>query len=288
VPPPENKAQKHGAAKKAFDQIDAVHQLINENPEAFDQIDAVHQLINENPEDLVLVTSPNDMRKLRGNRKTAILIGIEGGYAIENDLRLLRSFFRSGVRLMTLTHRLGTDWAIDVSHVHDETFWDVMDISEAPVVASHSCCRALSDHRRNLSDKMLKALAKNGGAIGINFFPRFLMAENFKKMEELKAELIKKYDLPEKLAGFLKVEPERASAFRKEYTEKLERLKQELPEISVKTVADHIEHVIKVTGSTDHVGLGSDFDGISSTPAGLSHAGESQKSLSKGDIMTRI
>jgi len=287
VPPPENKAQKHGAAKKAFDQIDAVHQLINENPE-----------------DLVLVTSPNDMRKLRGNRKTGILIGIEGGYAIENDLRILRSFFRSGVRLMTLTHRLGTDWAdasgdpkpahggltefgekvikemnrlgmvIDVSHVHDETFWDVMDISEAPVVASHSCCRALSDHRRNLSDKMLKALAKNGGAIGINFFPRFLMAENFKKMEELKAELIKKYDLPEKLAGFLKVEPERASAFRKEYTEKLERLKQELPEISVKTVADHIEHVIKVTGSTDHVGLGSDFDGISSTPAGLSHAGE--------------
>ncbi len=287
VGPPENNAQKHRAAQKAFEQIDAVHQLINENPE-----------------DLILVTSPDDMRKLRRNRKTGILIGIEGGYAIENDLRLLRSFFRNGVRLMTLTHWLGTDWAdasgdpepshggltgfgekvikemnrlgmvIDVSHVHDETFWDVMVISEAPVVTSHSCCRALSDHHRNLSDKMLKALAKNRGVIGINFFPHFLMAENFKKMEDLKADLIKKYDLPKKLADFLKVEPKRANVFRKEYRERLERLKQELPEISVKTVVDHIEHVIKVTGSTDHVGLGSDFDGISSTPVGLSHAGE--------------
>ncbi len=287
VGPPENNVQKHRAAQKAYDQIDAVHQLINDNPE-----------------DLTLITSPDDLRQLRGNLKTGILIGIEGGYAIENDLSLLRSFFRSGVRLMTLTHWLRTDWAdasgdskpehggltefgeeviremnrlgmiIDVSHVHDETFWDVIKTSEAPVVASHSCCRALSDHHRNLSNKMLKALAKNRGVVGINFFPHFLMAENLKKMEDLKAELINKYDLPEKLADFLKVEPEKANAFRKEYREKLETLRQELPEIDVKTVVDHMEHVIKVTGSTDHVGLGSDFDGISSTPTGLSHAGE--------------
>ncbi len=287
VGPPENDSQKNTAAKKAFDQIDAAHQLIQENPE-----------------DLVLVTSSRDMRELRGNRKTGILIGIEGGYAIENDLRLLRSFYRNGVRLMTLTHWLGTDWAdasgdsepkhggltefgekvvkemnrlgmiIDVSHVHDETFWDVIQLSKSPVVASHSCCRALSDHHRNLSDKMLKALAKNGGVIGINYLPHFLRAENFKKLEELRADLIEKHGLPEKLSDLLKLDPDKANAFRKEYQEKAAKLRQVLPEINVKTVVDHIEHVIKVTGSVNHVGLGSDFDGISSTPKGLSHAGE--------------
>lgn len=287
VGPPENKLEKHQAAKKAFEQIDAVHQLIEENPE-----------------DLVLVTSPNDMRQLRGNLKTGILISIEGGYAVENDLSLLRSFYRSGVRLMTLTHWFGTDWAdasgdpqpkhqgltefgkkvikemnrlgmiIDVSHAHDETFWDVIKISEAPIVASHSCCRALSDHHRNLSDKMLKALAKNRGVVGINFLPLFLRADNFKKMENLRAELLKKYHLPENLTDFSDVSQSKAQAFRKEYQKGLENLKREMPKINVKTVVDHIEHVINVTGSTDHVGLGSDFDGISSTPDGLSHAGE--------------
>jgi len=287
VGPPKNNLQKHTAVRKAFNQIDAVHQLVQKNPE-----------------DLTLITSPNDMRKLRGNRKTGILIGIEGGYAIEDDLGLLRSFYRSDVRLMTLTHWLRTDWAdasgdsepkyrgltefgekvikemnrlgmiIDVSHAHDETFWDVLQISESPVVASHSCCRALSDHHRNLSDKMLKALAKNGGVIGINYLPQFLMAENFKKLEDLKEELIKKYDFPIKLSHFLKIDPDKAAAFQKEYKEKSEKLKQEMPEINVKTVVDHIEHVIKVTKSTNHIGLGSDFDGIRTTPKGISHAGE--------------
>ncbi|NOR15531.1 MAG: M20/M25/M40 family metallo-hydrolase, partial [Candidatus Aminicenantes bacterium] len=187
VGPPENELEKHQAATRAFKQIDAVHQLIEENPE-----------------DLELILYADHLRRLRGTRKTGILIGIEGGYAIENDLRLLRSFYRSGVRLMTLTHWLATDWAdasgdkeplnggltefgedvvkemnklgmiIDVSHVHEETFWDVIKASDSPIVASHSCCRALSDHHRNLSDKMLKALAKSGGVIGSNYFPMFL------------------------------------------------------------------------------------------------------------------
>jgi membrane dipeptidase len=150
----------------------------------------------------------------------------------------------------------------------------VIQISESPVVASHSCCRALSDHHRNLSDEMLQALAKNRGVIGINYLPHFLKAENFEKLEELRDHLIKKYDLPEKHSDFLKVDPIKANAFRKEYSEKADKLRQEMPEINVKTVVDHIEHVIKVTGSVNHVGLGSDFDGISSTPKGLSHAGE--------------
>jgi len=121
---------------------------------------------------------------------------------------------------------------IDVSHIHDESFWDVIKITDSPVVASHSCCRALSDHHRNMSNKMLKALAKNGGVIGINYFPGFLNAENNKKQKKDRAP------------------------------------------VNVQTVVDHIEHVIKITGSKNHVGLGSDFDGIFSTPEGLENTGK--------------
>jgi membrane dipeptidase len=286
VGPPREEADKHKAAKKVFHQIDAVHELVEKNPD-----------------DLVLVKAYGDLRTLRGNRKTGILIGIEGGYAIENDLRLLRSFHKSGVRLMTLTHWLHTDWAdasgdpepqfggltefgeevvkemnklgmvIDVSHVHDETFWDVIRITDSPVVASHSCCRALSDYHRNLSDKMLKALAKNGGVIGINFAPFFLDVENSKKRDALRSELLKKYNLPEDRKAFAEADPERRKRFSEDYKTKLEELNKTLPEVSFRTVVDHIEHVIKVTGNTNHVGLGSDFDGIGNTPTGLEHIG---------------
>ena len=239
VAPPANDSEKVQAAKKAFDQIDACLKLVSDNPE-----------------DLILVRSSAEFSRSYNSGKTAVLIGIEGGYAIENDLGLLRAFYQSGVRLMTLTHWTRTDWAdasgdpeprfggltefgesvvremnrlgmvVDVSHAHEETFWDVIRVSQAPVVASHSCCRALSDHHRNLTDDQLKALAKNGGLIGINFFPDFLDAQ-----------------------------AERKTA------------------VSVKTVVDHIDHVVKVTGTADNVGLGSDFDGISATPVGLEDAG---------------
>ncbi len=241
VAPPQNETQKNQAANRAFVQIDAVHQLINENPD-----------------DLLLVLDPVDLRQLRGTRKTGVFIGIEGGYAIENDLRLLRSFYRSGVRLMTLTHWTHTDWAdasgdpeptywgltefgekvvqemnqlgmiIDVSHAHEETFWDVIKLTDSPIVASHSCARALSDHHRNMSDEMLKALAKNGGVIGINFYPGFLNAGDDENPTPL---------------------------------------------VDVKTVVDHIDHVVKVTCKADFVGLGSDFDGIGSPPDGLENIG---------------
>jgi len=287
IGPPGDEMEKNTAAKRAFDQIDAVHELVENNPE-----------------DLVLIESHDDLSALRGNRKTGALIGIEGGYAIENDLRLLRSFYRNGVRLMTLTHWLHTDWAdasgdpepvfsgltglgekvvkemnrlgmiIDVSHVHDETFWDVMAITDSPVVASHSCCRALSDHHRNLSDEMLKALAKNGGVIGINYLPDFLNAENGKKMEDLRIGILRKYGLPEDWLKLSKADPEKREEFFREFQEKAEELKKTLPPVNVKTVVEHIEHVIEVTGNANHVGLGSDFDGISSTPVGLEHTGK--------------
>ncbi len=287
VGPPQEDADKYQAAKKVFDQIDAIHELVEQNPD-----------------DLLLVKATQDLRGLRGNRKTGILIGIEGGYAIENDLRLLRSFYRNGVRLMTLTHWLRTDWAdasgdpepqfggltefgeevvkemnklgmiIDVSHVHDETFWDVIRITDSPIVASHSCCRALSDHHRNLSDKMLKALAKNGGVIGINFAPFFLNAGNWEKREALRSELLKKYDLPEDRREFAQTNPETRKKFSEELNAKLEELNKTLGQESVKDVVDHIEHVIKVTGNANHVGLGSDYDGIGTPPVGLEHIGK--------------
>jgi membrane dipeptidase len=287
VGPPINEEQKYQAAKKVFDQIDAVFRLVGDNPD-----------------DLELILAPDNMRNLRGTRKTGVMIGIEGGYAIENNLALLRSFHRNGVRLMTLTHWRHTDWAdasgdpepqfggltdfgekvvkemnklgmiIDVSHVHDETFWDVISISDSPVVASHSCCRALSDHHRNMSDKMLKALKKNGGVIGINYAPGFLNAGNSNIISKERIKLLKKFNLPLNSREREDADPEALKKFNAEFNKKVEELMHALPAVNVKTVVDHIEHVIKVTGNSNHVGLGSDFDGIGSTPEGLEHAGK--------------
>ncbi|MBZ5500477.1 MAG: M20/M25/M40 family metallo-hydrolase [Acidobacteriia bacterium] len=284
VPVPRSDTDRNTAAKRAFDQIDAMHKLISENPN-----------------DLALVLGPGEVAPLKDSNKTGVLIAIEGGYAIENDLSLLRSFYKAGVRLMTLTHWNRTDWAdasgdekaelggltpfgeqvvkemnrlgmiIDVSHAHDETFWDVLRVSTKPVVASHSCARSLSDHFRNLSDEMLKALAKNGGVIGINFAPGFLNADIDKKHNEILAELAKKYGLPENPLTWDKADPVLRN---KALAEARQRMSPFDGAVDVKTVVDHIDRVVKVTGSADHVGLGSDFDGIESTPKGLENIGK--------------
>ncbi len=286
VPPPQNELQKNQSAKRAFDQIDAVKRLVEKNPE-----------------DLALITSAAEFRRISGEGRTGILIGIEGGYAIENDLAILRAFFENGVRLMTLTHWFGTDWAdasgdetpryggltelgesvvremnrlgmiIDISHVHDETFWDVIRITKAPVVASHSCCRAISPHHRNMSDEMLEALAKNGGVIGINFYPGFLNGEIEAKRTELFETTAEKHGLPPDRRAMAAVPREKRVRFEKEYTALLVELNKTLPAVDVKTVVDHIDHVVKVTGNANHVALGSDFDGMSSTPVGLENVG---------------
>jgi len=286
VPPPGNEREKYTAAKKAFNQIDGVHRLVEENPE-----------------DLSLVRSYQDFRGLRATGKVGVLIGIEGGYAIENDLSLLRSFYRSGVRLMTLTHWTRTDWAdasgdevgkfggltpfgeqvikemnslgmiIDVSHAHDDTFWDVLKVTEHPIVASHSCARALSAHHRNMSDEMLKALAENGGVIGINFAPGFLNSEVDDRMNDVALELAKKHGLPADRDAIMRADPEKRRRFFTEYQEKTRQMQAMLPSVDVKTVVDHMDHIVKVTGSTKHVALGSDFDGIGSTPEGLENVG---------------
>lgn len=270
----------------------------------FRQIDGVHRLIESNDADVALITSAKDFRGLTGTGKTGILIGIEGGYAIENELALLRSFYQLGVRLMTLTHWTRTDWAdasgdespefqgltefgeevvremnrlgmiIDLSHAHDETFWDVIRLTKSPVVASHSCCRALSDHHRNLTDEMLEALAENGGMVGINYHPGFLNAENENKIAALREEIAAKYGIPSDMRAQRHADPEKVKSFNLEFIPRAQKLRESLPKVDVKTVVDHIDHVVKVTGSANHVGLGSDFDGISDTPVGLENTGK--------------
>ncbi|NOX90826.1 MAG: membrane dipeptidase [Calditrichaeota bacterium] len=283
-PVPQNEKEKMQAAKNVLRQIDGIYRLVEQNTN-----------------DLALVRSYREFLKVNQTGRTGILIGIEGGYAIENDLSLLRSFYRLGARIMTLTHWTHTDWAdgsadsipvfgglsdfgekvvkemnrlgmiIDVSHVHDETFWDVIRISDDPVIASHSSCRALSDHFRNLSDSMLIALAKNGGVIGINFEPGYLKVEFWNERNKLRKELAKKYGLPADRRLLQKADANKKKRFYAELKKKTQELLHKY-KIDVKTVVDHIEHVIQVTGSTDYVGLGSDFDGISTTPIGLENA----------------
>ena len=269
----------------------------------FRQLEALHRLVGQNPQDLEFVNGSDDVMRLRNSGKTGVLIGIESGYAIENDLDMLRAFYRAGVRLMTLTHWTHTDWAdasgdpkaercgltefgeqvvkemnklgliIDVSHAHDETFWDVIRISSAPVIASHSCCRALCEHHRNLTDKMLEALAKNGGVIGLNFSAGFLNTEYGKKQQALWEEVARELGLPADYNEADKADPEKTKKAEAEFEARWVKLRKGLPPVDVKTLVDHIDHVVKVTGNTDHVGLGSDFDGISDPPVGLEDAG---------------
>jgi membrane dipeptidase len=286
APPPANETDKFQSANKVFAQVEAVNKLVENNTG-----------------DLALVRSLDEANAARSASKTGILIAIEGGYAIENDLVLLREFYRAGVRLMTLTHWTGSDWAdasgdekpvhggltefgesviaemnrlgmiIDVSHVHDETFWDVIRLSKAPVVASHSCCRALSPHFRNLTDEMIKALAEKDGLVGINFWPGFLLRDDIDKAEaELYDKMAGEYGL-RPYPATLQAEPAVLAKFTADFKARWAAHSKTLPRGDVGTVVDHIDHVVKVTGDADHVGLGSDYDGISITPAGLDNAG---------------
>ena len=286
APPPTNDIEKFQSGNKVFTKIEAVHELVEKNPK-----------------DLALVLSSQDANAARSASKTGVLIAIEGGYAIENDLALLREFYRAGVRLMTLTHWTATDWAdasgdpkpvhggltafgesvvaemnrlgmiIDVSHAGDETFRDVIRLSKAPVVASHSACRALSPHHRNLSDEMLKALAGKNGVIGITVVPSFLRSELEAKQKELFAKVAAEHGLPADYASIGGAEPAKRDAFRADFAKRWAEAKKAFPPVNVGTLVDHIDHVVKVTGDAGHVGLGSDYDGTSDTPAGLENIG---------------
>ncbi len=255
-----------------------------------DMIDTVkHDIIERYPNHFMFATTADDIRRAHTEGKIAALMGIEGGHAIEDDLRLLRRFYDLGIRYMTLTHTNDNNWAgssgstankgltpfgkevvremnrlgmmVDVSHVSDKTFWDALEVSAAPVFASHSSCRAISPVPRNMTDEMIAAMAKRGGVIQINFDCGYLNPEVAKANAERMKELAPKYvALREKYAN----DPEAMRAAMRE-------LRREMPSGPRATLADvvkHIDHVVEIAG-VDAVGLGSDFDGVFCVPEDL-------------------
>jgi membrane dipeptidase len=253
--------------------------------QALDQIDAVRETVHKHPDELMLATTADDIREAKKQHKIAALMGVEGGHMMGNDLAVLRTFAALGVRYMTLTHMEDNEWAdsstdkpqhngltdfgkdvvremnrlgmmVDISHVSDKTFYDALEVSKAPLIASHSSCRALCNAPRNMSDDMIRDLAKHGGVIQINYHVGFL-SQQFRDYEaahpeidkEVNEEIKKRCGTDETCSGVAGDQVVRD--FMKE---------GKLPKVDWTLIIDHIDHAVKV-GGIDHVGLGSDFDG---------------------------
>src|ERR1051326_8603485 len=267
---------------------------------ALDQIDAVREAVRAHPHDLMLATTAADIRKAATDHKIAALMGMEGGHMIDDDLRLLRDYAALGVRYLTLTHFLNNNWAdsatdkpahngltpfgkdvvrelnklgvmVDISHVADKTFYDVLELTRAPVIASHSSCRAIANHPRNMTDDMLRALAKNGGVVMINYHVAFL-SEEFRVASEKKSG-----DVVTALAAMSKkCGGDEACSTLENARINTEAMKSgKLPKVQWEKIIEHIDHAVKVAG-VDHVGLGSDFDGAT-MPLGLEDASKLPK-----------
>ncbi len=262
---------------------------------ARDLLDAVCAQVDLHSDDLVLATSSEEVRRAREENKIAILLGLEGGHAIHNDLEILREFHRRGVRYMTLTHNAATDWAdssndaprhngltdfgkevvremnrlgmmVDVSHASDATFFDALETSRTPVIASHSCCRTLCNVPRNLDDEMIRSLASRGGVIHITFHAAFLSQEYVNARHAQAAE----HDACEQAARKMHGENEaRKLIAGQRWSDEATRAGK-LPVVSWEKILDHIDHVVGLVGA-EHVGLGSDFDGAV-MPLGLEDA----------------
>jgi membrane dipeptidase len=262
---------------------------------ARDLLGATLKQIEIHAADLALCVSSEEIRAARAKNKIVVLLGIEGGHAIDNDLRVLREFHARGARYMTLTHNAATEWAdssndvprhngltdfgkqvilemnrlgmlVDISHVSDSTFYDVLETSHAPVIASHSCCRALCDAPRNLDDAMIKALAARRGVIHITFHDAFLSQEYATANRALAAE----NDTREQAAEdeFGENEARKLIAGQRWSDESISAGK--LPQVTWEKIVDHIDHAVGVAGA-DHVGIGSDFDGAF-MPSGMEDA----------------
>jgi membrane dipeptidase len=272
----------------------------------FDMIDSVYQQAARHPDRMTMAFSVDDIERVHKQKKLAALMGIEGGHSIENDIHLLRDFYRLGVRYMTLSWSNTNEWAdssgdindpkiehhngltnfgkqivlemnrlgmmVDISHVADKTFFDAIATTKAPVIASHSSARALTNHPRNMTDDMLRALAKNGGVVQANFYNAFV-DENYRKAAEAQ-----KKDRDAAVDGFL---AQRKAAGQPVTYIDVDRIEREwaakLARPPLKSLIDHIDHIAKVAG-VDHVGLGSDFDGVSgATPEGIDSAADLPK-----------
>jgi membrane dipeptidase len=248
-------------------------------------------------EDLALCAASKEVLAARAENKIAVLLGIEGGHAIDNDLAILREFHSRGARYMTLTHNAATEWAdssndtprhhgltdfgrqviremnrlgmlVDISHVSDSTFYDVLETSRAPVIASHSCCRALCDAPRNLDDAMIKALASRGGVIHITFHDAFLSQEYATANRALASENDSREEAAEQEFG--QNEARKLIEGQRWNDESIRAGK--LPQVNWEKIVDHIDHALGIAGA-DHVGVGSDFDGAF-MPAGMEDASE--------------
>lgn len=254
-------------------------------------VDAIHAMVERNPDSLSLAADAAGIARAKREGKVAILIGVEGGHAIEDSLEKLRELHARGVRYLTLTWNNGNSWAgssigehdtrtggltsfgeevireldrlgmlVDLSHVSEETFHDALAVTRSSVIASHSCARAISDHPRNLSDDQLRALARNGGVVQLNFFPMFLDTAFRVAFERVEAEIAARR-AAEGDGSTQALSPE-LRALRSE-------LISRIPPVPLSVAIDHIDHMVRVAG-IDHVGaLGSDYDGISATPSGL-------------------
>jgi membrane dipeptidase len=279
---------------------------VNYAKRAADLIDSVYQQAERHPERMTMAFSVADIERAHKEHKLAALMGIEGGHAIQNDLHLLNDFYRLGVRYMTLSWSNTNDWAdssgdindpkvqhhdgltefgrqvveemnrlgmmVDISHVSDKTFYDAVGISKAPLIASHSSARALTNAPRNMTDDMLKALARNNGVVMVNFCSCFI-DEDFRKaleaqrgpMDAAVQDVIARQKAAGKAAQYVDTEPIQ------------EEWMARIPRPPLKSLIDHIDHIAKVAG-IDHVGLGSDFDGVSGAlPAEIDSAADLPK-----------
>ncbi|MDQ3089237.1 MAG: dipeptidase [Acidobacteriota bacterium] len=256
---------------------------------AMDLIDVTMREVEKHPNQLLFCTTAADIRRAKKQNKVCALMGIEGGYVIENSLFALRNFYRLGIRYMTLTHNVTHDWAdahrdeaknnglsdfgkevvremnrlgmlVDISHVSVKTMSDVLDVSTAPIIASHSSARGVADHTRNVPDEILTRVAKNGGVIMVNFYPAFLDA---------------KYNADEN-ARSARLKPQ-LDALREQFKDNREAFNQaerkllaenpiDIP--SYTRIVDHIDHIKRVAG-IDIVGIGSDYDGVPLLPKGM-------------------
>jgi membrane dipeptidase len=272
----------------------------------FDLIDSVYEQAARHPDRMMMAFSVADIERAHRERKLAALMGIEGGHSIENDMHLLRDYHRLGVRYMTLSWSNTNEWAdssgdiedpkvqhhngltdfgkqvvlemnrlgmmVDISHVSDKTFWDAIATTKAPVIASHSSARALVNAPRNMTDDMLRAVAKNGGVVQVNFFSAFDDDNFFKAME---AQAKDQAAAVQKYVDQLKAEGKPVSYVDKDRIEREWMAK--IPRAPLKSLIDQIDHIAKVAG-VDHVGLGSDFDGVSgATPQGIDSAADLPK-----------
>lgn len=262
---PVSTTQKNTAVRTTLEQIDVIHEMVRRYPDTFE-----------------MAGTTEDIARIRKAGKIASLIGVEGGHSIDNSISVLRNYYRLGVRYMTLTHSESLDWAdsctdapkanglsafgeevvremnrlgmmVDLSHVSDTTMKAALKVTKAPVIFSHSSARGVADHPRNVPDDVLRLVKENGGVVMVNFYSGFLVPEGaraMKRMFEVARELKKKY--PDDEAKF----EEAIKVWLKE---------NDYPAGTVHTIVDHIEHIAKVAG-VDHVGIGSDFDGVTKLP----------------------